>query len=51
MDFSDVNNRNGYSNGTKEFWCTGKMLFGLKFIRFMEGFKNCNKRGNRKGIL
>ena len=29
-----------YSDTTKEFWWTGKMLFGSKFLRFMQGFKH-----------
>ena len=29
-----------YSEESKQFWWTGKMLFGSKFIRFMEGFKH-----------
>ena len=29
-----------YSVEAKKFWWTGKMLFGSKFIRFMEGFKH-----------
>ena len=29
-----------YSEESKKFWWTGKMLFGSKFIRFMEGFKH-----------
>ena len=29
-----------YSEQSKEFWWTGKMLFGGKFLLFMEGFKH-----------
>ena len=29
-----------YSSTSKEFWWTGNMLFGGKFLRFMQGFKH-----------